>query len=669
MIDVCFVLMPYASIQRPSIALGLLKSSLKEYGINSLNLYANIWFAHQIGLENYNYFQNSQPINLLGEWTFSQAAFPDFQTNDEEFLKLATGISQKKIQNPIIFNKLKKMIKESRRKANPFIDKVAQHIIQLQPRILASSSTFEQHCPSLALLKRIRELNPEIVTFMGGANCEGVMGQTTKREFPWVDFVISGEGDRVVPELCSQILEKGREIEVEKLPYGVISAKNCDDYNNNFTDTRAFVENLDKISFPDYDDYFETLEKYGMSSYIEPVLLIETSRGCWWGQKKHCTFCGLNGQGMTYRSKSPKRVIEEFSYLSERYKLRNFEIVDNIVDLKYIDTVMPILESLDKPYMLFLETKANLKRKQVEQLAKAGVKKIQPGIENMHNEALKLLNKGTTAEINVQLLKWCKEFGIKVSWNYLLNIPGELDEWNQEVAEWFPLIFHLQPPRSGVIRFDRYSIYHEKAEDYDLKLVPNRLYSYVYPLPINKLMDLAYYFETEENQAVNEHPYKLGFKSGQIQLTKTILEWRKQQYQNQKNQPVLSMLDNGSEIRIIDTRPCAIESEQTLTNLAYWIYKSCDEIKSPRQLLVTLKRNYKDSLSWDDIQPVIEELLQKKILLQLNGKFLSLAVNEPFPTRFPILQPAEIGQIKLALWKQHQSENLNAQILKGIPRI
>jgi hypothetical protein len=46
---------------------------------------------------------------------------------------------------------------------------------------------------------------------------------------------------------------------------------------------------------------------------IEPGLLIETSRGCWCGAVSHCTFCGLNGEGMAYRRKSPQRVIDRKS--------------------------------------------------------------------------------------------------------------------------------------------------------------------------------------------------------------------------------------------------------------------------------------------------------------------------------------------------------------------
>jgi hypothetical protein len=35
-----------------------------------------------------------------------------------------------------------------------------------------------------------RSVAPTVTTMMGGANCEGIMGQTTHKNFKWVDFVI-----------------------------------------------------------------------------------------------------------------------------------------------------------------------------------------------------------------------------------------------------------------------------------------------------------------------------------------------------------------------------------------------------------------------------------------------------------------------------------------------
>jgi hypothetical protein len=53
MVDVCLVLMPYAAVERPSIALGLLKASLEKSHIKPAILYPNIWFASEIGLNVY----------------------------------------------------------------------------------------------------------------------------------------------------------------------------------------------------------------------------------------------------------------------------------------------------------------------------------------------------------------------------------------------------------------------------------------------------------------------------------------------------------------------------------------------------------------------------------------------------------------------------------------
>ena len=77
---------------------------------------------------------------------------------------------------------------------------------------------------------------------------------------------------------------------------------------------------------------------------------------------------------------------------------------------------------------LFYEVKANLRLQQVALLAAAGIDRIQPGIESLSDHVLKLMRKGTTALQNVQLLKWCREHGVKAEWNVLYGFPGELPE-------------------------------------------------------------------------------------------------------------------------------------------------------------------------------------------------------------------------------------------------
>mgnify|MGYP001129104187 CR=1 FL=1 len=665
MVDVCLVSMPYAAIQRPSIALGLLKASLTQKGIESIALYPNIWFAEEIGLYKYAALSESPSPLLMGEWTFSGAAFPDFQPNHTAYLSAIA--SDKDLIKP-------HELEWVRQKVTGFIERVAHSILELQPRIVSCSSMFQQHCASLALLRRIRELDPDIITLMGGANCEGPMGLATHREFTWVDVVASGEGDDLFPKLCRKLLDKGRDIEPSELPYGVLSPAHR---RLNLVATeapRASVQDLDRVPIPDYNDYFQTLHRSQLFPYIKPGLPVETSRGCWWGQKQHCTFCGLNGNGMTYRSKSPTRVVREFVQLSQQYGLRKFLVVDNILDIGHIKTVLPIFAALPEPYKIFYETKANLKRQHMQQLTEAGVNAIQPGIESMHDSALKLLNKGNSAAINVQLLKWAREFGIAVIWNFLAGIPGESSAWYAEVLEWLPWIVHLQPPsRLGTIRYDRFSLYHERAVDYGLALSPNRAYFHVYPLSPEAMADLAYYFEEERHLDDHECAEVNGrkfdgkgsrFSSEQIELGKWVERWI--ELFKSETPPVLQTIDDdGERLRIIDTRPCATDGEITLEGLAYQVYRACDRVLTQRELIDALRRNCGIDVSWSDIQPVADELVSRRILLAQNGRLLNLAVRGSMPP-LPNYRELPLGYLDILSFLHDARKQLESQLQQSI---
>ncbi|UJB73334.1 RiPP maturation radical SAM C-methyltransferase (plasmid) [Acaryochloris sp. 'Moss Beach'] len=276
MTDVCLVSMPFARIESPSLALGLLKSSLKSSHINSRALYPNLWLAEELGIYKYKVFSELYAEFFVGEWLFSSSAFPDFEPDDSKYFQSLKNCNKEFID----------LLYETRERAKKFVDRVAQDILDIQPLIVSCSSTFHQNCASLALLRRLRELKPSLITIMGGANCEGIMGLTLHQEFPWVDFVCSGEGEEIFPKLCSLLIEKGKNINTHDLPYGVFGPKSGENLQNNEPKPRAVVTNFDQTPIPDFDDYFETLKSCNnISPYISPGLFIETTRGCWWGAK------------------------------------------------------------------------------------------------------------------------------------------------------------------------------------------------------------------------------------------------------------------------------------------------------------------------------------------------------------------------------------------------
>lgn len=654
MTDICLVSMPYASLNGPSIALGLLKATLEQAQIQTTVLYPNIWFAEEIGLDVYIALFEGKNEELINEWTFSKAAFPGFEADESIYpcQPLATKdmlYSRLNVEN----KNLEQKFREIRDKTPNFVERVAESILAENPRIVSCTSTFGQHVASLALLRQIRERAPDVITVIGGANCEGPMGVATKRAFDWVDFVFSGEGDTSFHQLCQGLLAKGREISVAELPEGVISAANM----NSFTSApRASVWDMDQVPTPNYDDYFEAIRRSKIGDYIHPGLPVQTSRGCWWGQQHHCTFCGLNGASMAYRSKSPERVLSEFSDLSQRYGTRNFLVVDNILDLRYLKTVLPQLAEEKEPYKLFFETKVNLQREQMVALASAGVRLIQPGIESMHDDVLKLMDKGTTAILNVQFLKWARELGVFVGWNFLWGSPYEKDEWYEEMAQWLPEIFHLQPPGFGRIQYHRFSPYHQRPQDFGLDLDPYWTYSQVYPLPREILNDLAYYFEDKNRDSMAEALQKRpGLRKVQRILMKWNSLWNQLGFGNSDSKgklPTLGMSDDGETIKIIDTRPVAVNLLYLLKGLDCWIYRLCDRSRSYQSLLSAVQKDYQSDVTAADIEAAVVRLRGDKLLLEINGKILSLAVREPVTPIPTSLDDSPAGYVDIVKYQQ-----------------
>lgn len=613
--DICLVSMPYAAIERPSIALGLLTAALRGAGIRVGSRYAGLDFAARIGLRAYDSVLNSHTALFIGEWTFAAAAFPDMGPVDERYLsQCADRIAASRSADADV--DARELLLTIREAASRFTQELADAIVAQKPRIVGCSSTFQQHTASLALLRAIRERDPRIITLLGGTNCESGMGMAARRAFPWVDFVFSGEADEVIVPFVRSLLERGRDIAP---PAGVIDHAIA--HRPGAEVPRASVWSVDAIPTPDYDDYFDELERSPLREAIVPALVVETSRGCWWGAKSHCTFCGLNGGNMAYRAKSADRAVEEFHRLASRYGVRRFTVVDNIIDVRYHQSVLPRLAG--HGYDIFYETKANLRRHHMQGFSDAGVRSIQPGMESFHDAVLQLLAKGNKAWMNVQLLKWASELGMEISWVFLIDVPGQRDDWYLEMLAWLPSIAHLTPPAYATpIQFIRFSPYHRDAAGYGLDLVPEPAYNHVYPLPPEEMRELAYYF-VERTPVAREG-------IGQRLLVAWLGLWRDQHASGDR--PILTMRRERDTIVIDDTRSCRRAKRRRLKGLAARVYAECDEAIDRNALR---ERVGADPAGLD---PIVESLLAANLLVELDGRLLALAVDvsRPHPERAPI---------------------------------
>ena len=638
-LDVCLVNMPYADLVRPSIALSLIQSVLQTAGIRSKVMYANLWFSEEIGLVSYEIGQ-LLPDLFVGDWTFAEAAFPESRCDNDCYLDriiriVGPGLSREDVVGNTTQGK--ECLQSIRVEANKFVEKAAQRILARSPKIVGCTSSFLQHVSSLALLRKIHELDPSVITVMGGANCETIMGLTTHRCFPWVDYVVSGEADHIAVGMFKKILVHRRDITPDDLPPGVWGPVHR---QQNYASTsggqlrlqRLIATELDSLPIPDYQDYFESLDQLSFGGHVKPALLFETSRGCWWGSLHKCRFCGLNGMGVKYRTKSPKRILLEIRQLEKRYNVNRFEAVDNILSMDYFSSVLPELEKDNSNRMLFFETKANLKRKHLEQLKRAGVMWIQPGIESLLTDVLKIMRKGVKGWQNIQLLKWARELGIRLSWHILWRNPGEKDEWYATLASWLPLLEHLQPPNQVLqIRIHRYSYFFDHAKEVGLNLrVPPAL-SYIYDLPEVDRRGLSYSFIPEGWHGIFEDPLSTRYANwAGVQLADTaIKKWRTAFWTGLK--PVLTMEDNGRQIEFIDTRRCARRTRFRVSGIARKIYLACEGAPLEKRLHRILREQHGIAGSMTELSKVVEELCEQGLLLKLDDRLIALALQGDVP--------------------------------------
>lgn len=618
---ILLISMPMGALERPALGLSLLKECVRAAGFECDVRYLTFNFAEFVGHEEYQWMCYQLPYTAFaGDWSFTPALYgerPDVDQNYvQNILRTTWRVSDTDIQR----------ILNIRSRVPYFLDHCMESIPWPDYAMVGFTSTFEQNIASLALAKRIKKAYPKISITFGGANWEGQMGVELHRQFPFVDYVCSGEAEASFPALVQRVFNRTpMNGKLEPIP-GVVYR---DQHQTVASGPPEMIRDMDALPIPDFSDYFQDLNQCTVSASIAPNLLFETSRGCWWGAKSHCTFCGLNGGTMAFRSKSPRRALDELELLVDRWQVTNVEVVDNILDMKYFADMLPALARARRSLQLFYEVKSNLSRAQVKILKEAGVSRIQPGIESLSDHVLKLMRKGTTALRNIQLLKWAQEHNIIVEWNMLYGFPGETPEDYRTMLELLKQIKFLRPPgATGPIRLDRFSPYHNAPAEFGLINVrPLSTYGYLYPFDDESLLRISYYFDFDYDPAINPSGHA-------AEVIAYISSWRANpepgELRSISRSPESNQdFPNGS-LAILDTRPNATSPELILTGLEQAAYEFCDELQSGTNVVRHLRSLFPDEeFTLESVLTFLDSLVAHGLMITDGSNYLSMALRTP----------------------------------------
>jgi len=615
---IALINMPFGSLYKPSIGISLLQASLQKMGFVCDTYYLNLLFGSMVSTDLYNDFveQKNVPHEAFsGDWIFSQSLYGQDNFADYKQYIDKSHFFRSDAKRQEFYERLLTL----RDHVEPFLERALADHQWEQYDMIGFTSVFEQNVASLSMAKRLKEKWPNTFIIFGGANCEGEMGKALLESFSFLDGVCSGEGDISFTHFVQQMAEY-KDPRLCRSQGILMQSKYTDEPLMAHSEHSPPVHDMDGLPYPNYDDYFTQFEKYGYCGTVPPPrFLFESSRGCWWGAKSHCRFCGLNGANLNYRSKSADRALDELLFLRDRYQkyTNQASAVDNIIDMQYFRDFLPKLRDMQLDLDMFYETKANLRKEQVQLFRDARFYHIQPGIESLITSVLRLMGKGISMMQNVQLLKWTKEFGVYPYWNFLYGFPGENEEEYQKVADTIQALTHLDPPGNcAPIRLDRFSPYFNHASEFGIvNIRPMFAYHLVYQEQSHEtLMKLAYHFEFDYASSQNPASYTQA-------LIREIDAWQKHH-----NQSEFFSVDLGQHLVLVDLRPIRLENQMfVLAGLEKALFQFCDNIRSDKAILEHLERNQVPHTK-KEVKEILKRFVNQKLMLTESETYLSLAI-------------------------------------------
>jgi ribosomal peptide maturation radical SAM protein 1 len=578
-----------AHLLAPSLQIGGLKAYLAQNNIQADGIFWSLDVARYLGLDRFRKFFKT---HHLPDLTYSHFLYGHPQAQRAQ----GDGI-------PI----LSELFPDSRAlwKFYDFNLHYFQTIDWTKYDLIGISVVHQQLFAGLFLAKWLKEHFPHIPTVFGGIHVFGKMGLKLMRQYPFIDYVVSGEGEIALTQLCRSLFDR-------KLP--LPDSANIISKDVRFESSLVQpqqIECLDELPYPDYDDYFRYLQKFSEPFRArvinEQFIPVESSRGCRWNR---CVFCGLNLPWIGYREKSPKRVVREFDYLTSRHPSRRVIFIDSSFRKEGIRDIFSGIRALKKKIDIGLELRAELAEKDFVLLRNAGVTNVTVGLEALSTSLLRKMNKGTTFLDNLFTLKSLEEIGISSRSCIIMDYPFATERDLKESLANLDFAKSFQPPLNSPFYVDIGSPICRNPAKFSVKLRGNKkVYSPAIPSDVlNELILIDRDYECRAKQDVKMRRLWNKLKKG------VELWW--QDYAAGKK---LLCLAREDYTLILDNR-----TEKTrfffFHGLEHEIYRLCHRPIRLSQISVLL-----DSYPKNRIKIFLKRMAALKLVYEEDGQYLSLA--------------------------------------------
>jgi radical SAM superfamily enzyme YgiQ (UPF0313 family) len=289
------------------------------------------------------------------------------------------------------------------------------------------------------ILRRVKDLSPEIITVVGGHH-PSLMPEDCNETF--IDAIVIGEGEETFNEFVEACETKRNWREILGIAWK-------DDGEFRINPARELMD-LNQFPRParNLTKHYRDRELYFRGSW-RPLDCTVTSRGC----PNKCTFCGLwkINRGR-YRARPAHSIAEEL----ETITVRNVMFTDDN-SLDHVENAAALAQeikqrSIKKRYELYGRVDTVVRRPDlIEKWRDVGMELLLLGLESHKDEALKDMRKKTSIEMNRKAIEICHANAIEVA-AYLIVDPAfdhedfsRLSEYVEENNLTHPVFTILSP--------------------------------------------------------------------------------------------------------------------------------------------------------------------------------------------------------------------------------
>jgi anaerobic magnesium-protoporphyrin IX monomethyl ester cyclase len=331
-----------------------------------------------------------------------------------------------------------------------FIDAMTDHIEddRLEAMLRAGPAPDLVLCTSItpaiykaqSTLKLVREIFPETVTVLGGIHGTFMYAQVLG-EAPWIDVIVRGEGEQIVANLVTAVADgsyartRGQIRGLAYLEDGQVVA----------TPAHPPIQDLDSL-VPDW-----ALLDWSKYIYIPlncRVAVPSFARGC----PFTCSFCSQWKFWRTYRTRDPKKFVDEIEYLVREHQIGFFILADEepTINKKKFVALCEELAARKLPVKWGINTRVtDILRDEAELplYRSAGLVHVSLGTEAAAQLKLDRFNKEIKLDQSKRAIELLRSHGIVTEAQFIVGLENETPEtleetyemardWNADLVNW-----------------------------------------------------------------------------------------------------------------------------------------------------------------------------------------------------------------------------------------